>query len=214
MAVLFILWCDIKQWRCQWWWWWYWLRQAENRENSSDIQEEGDCIVRGAAERQYFSGRDVIAYMRVTGNDVESERNLKVRDGDRRVKIFKTYMNMMSEKVLILLCDVHSSHLFFLPIYTHTFLPLSSSIKLLLLLLTKILHTQLTHMMMYWRERKNFFCSAEEILEEKLRRKFCSNTHTYMYGSCCCFSSTHTTDENVKFLQKFLVKIFSWKKKK
>lgn len=40
----------------------------------------------------------------------------KVRDGDRRVEIFKTYMNMMSEKVLILLCDVHSSHLFFSPL--------------------------------------------------------------------------------------------------
>lgn len=43
------------------------------------------------------------------------------------VKIFKTYMNMMSEKVLILLCDVHSSFLIYfsllLHIYTHLHTP-------------------------------------------------------------------------------------------
>jgi hypothetical protein len=44
-----------------------------------------------------------------------------VRQLERGVKIFKTYMNMMSEKVLILLCDVHSSFLIYFPFYcTHT----------------------------------------------------------------------------------------------
>jgi hypothetical protein len=39
----------------------------------------------------------------------------------RGVKIFKTYMNMMSEKVLILLCDVHSSLFSFIfPSIAHT----------------------------------------------------------------------------------------------
>ena len=44
----------------------------------------------------------------------------------RRVDIFKTYMNMMSEKVLILLCEMYIALIYFSPFnctYTHKFLP-------------------------------------------------------------------------------------------
>lgn len=54
-------------------------------------------------------------------------RYIRTKNVVEGVKIFKTYMNMMSEKVLILLCDVHSSFLIYfsllLHIYTHLHTP-------------------------------------------------------------------------------------------
>jgi hypothetical protein len=70
--------------------------------------------VKGSSMRTFEEPPSPVRYIR-TKNVVEG------------VKIFKTYMNMMSEKVLILLCDVHSSFLIYfsllLHIYTHLHTP-------------------------------------------------------------------------------------------